>query len=519
MSQPAPVLGAPAERRVRLAPGHVGAPALTARGRALLLGATALLFVAGTSGQSLTLGLAATMLALIAGARVAGALRARLLSDLGIALSVLPGRRTRGEPVVLRLWLRNGTGRALDTRLTLHATGHPTPTPTRPLDIPARVTGAVDWTLRFPAAGHWRTHGVTIRTVDPLGLVMVERYHPDEAALTIHPRATARDRVSRVLGRIGSVRDPDGRLLSRSAGGGTELLELRDYVPGDPLKTVAWKATARRQRPLVRAFEQETVRTIQVILGIGPSLRAGQPGHAPLDAGVDLAARLIHLERQDRVGLTTFDVDVFGHHGVGRGPAHHQRLRQHLLELTRVVHADLTEITDSELFAHVGRFLERQEGRRLRRDVGDAERPQVARAMIDPLRELYDEAEVFAAVSGWLATGGAGLPQPNPAEDAVSARLRRFCALRGLPLPYRLTGPSDAAETGLSAAVNRNLAPRGPETLVILADLRALIADGPGVGALRQARARHRRVVAVGLTGRPDEAVARRLTSAGVTLG
>src|SRR5439155_506919 len=57
-----------------------------------------------------------------------------------------------------------------------------------------------------------------------------------------------------------------GLRRTRLAGGGTELERLREYVPDDEYRRIAWKATARRHAPIV--VEHETERSQNVILAV-----------------------------------------------------------------------------------------------------------------------------------------------------------------------------------------------------------------------------------------------------------
>ena len=327
---------------------------------------------------------------------------------------------------------------------------------------------------------------------------------------SVRPRARAH--IYSILPRRGATRERVGRHLNRQAGSGFELRELRDYVPGDPLKTVAWKATARRQRPLVRAFEEESVRRLQLLLDIGPTMRAGPAGGAPLDLAIDLCAAVAEHASGDRVGLTSFDFRVYGHLKPGAGRDHVQRQLHHLMDLSRVVDADLTEIADAELLARVGAFLELQEGLHLRREGPDPERPSVARTLVDPLAEIYDTGALYAAVTAYLARerdrGHAALfAKGRPAADTMAARLRLFCALRGLPIPYRLTGPDDAFEQGLVDAIAHTLRPGSAERILIFSDLRGLRVEGAALRALRLASARKKviQIIAVGGHSAPPD--------------
>lgn len=106
----------------------------------------------------------------------------------------------------------------------------------------------------------------------------------------------------------------------------------------------------------------------------------------------------------------------------------------------------------------------------------------------------------------------------RPARDLGSARLRLFCALFAIPLPYRRSDAPERRDRGLSAALTRNLLTGGAETLVLLSTLEGLAPDGEAIRLLRLCRARKRRIVAVALDPALDATVTRALQAAGVTL-
>lgn len=490
--------------------GEAPPPSLTRRGRATLLGGGLLLCLAATGGQPLLAASGAVMLALVGAAWVAVRADQRLLSRLKLTLVPLGGpSRSRGRPLPLQMTLEHRGGRPI-TRLEhrLRVTGEPhvwapgleVPAP-RGLSIPARARGEVRFDLVFPRAGHWYVHGVDFKVPGPLGLTLARRYQPCELPLHIRPMRLPRRQVERLVDASGAPRERVGVHPNRMAGSGTELRELRDYVPGDALRSMAWRATARRQRPLVRAYEEESVRRLQLLLDIGPTMRATlHDGQAPLDQAIDVCATLVELSVQDRVGLTTYDHRVYGHLEAAGGHPHLKRMLRHLMDLSRVVDADLTEVADSEVLARVGAFLETQDGVSLRRAGEDPTRPRTARTLADPLAELYDTGVLYTAVTTYLAQererGHAALHgKARPARDTLAARVRLFCALRGITLPYRLTGA--AREEGLVQAVGRCLSGRGADDLLIFSDLRGLSTDGPAVRALRLAASRHRQVTLV----------------------
>ncbi|VAW73126.1 hypothetical protein MNBD_GAMMA13-628, partial [hydrothermal vent metagenome] len=89
---------------------------------------------------------------------------------------------------------------------------------------------------------------------------------------------------------------------------GDSLLALRDYKVGDPLRSIDWKATARRQQTTVRIFAREQELDIMLIIDAGRSSRL-QAGTLPrLGHYVNIAARLAQMAslQGDRTGLMSF---------------------------------------------------------------------------------------------------------------------------------------------------------------------------------------------------------------------
>jgi uncharacterized protein (DUF58 family) len=498
---------------------------LNRRGRVTAAGGVALLFVGATSGAPWVAVAGAALLAMCARALVRGRRLARALAATETAFAdVAAPLAPCGVPRTLRVRLTTSDAplRALNIETVVSGPGEAF-IPSQTLDVPARATGVLTLTLTPDRAGLWHVWGFVLSAGDRLGLVTHRTWRAQSAFLHAGPRPVSRAIGATVLQRIGAVRDREGRHLDRQNGTGLELRELRDYVPGDPLKAVAWKASARRGRWLVRAYEDESMRRFQVVLDIGPAMRRGPVGDAALDRGIDLAAELFRLAVAERVGLTTYDGRVVAHLRPDTGRAHGHRLLQQLLDVTRVVDEDLTEITDAELFARVGALLDAAGGPSLRRLPPPPARLAQPEALVDPVREIYDESAIFSAVSQAIVRerdrGHAMLfGKARPARDLASARLRLFCALFAIPIAYRRSDAPEQRDRGLAAAITRNLLTGGAETLVLLSTLDGLSPGGDAVRALGLCRARKRRVVAVALGAGLEPATRRALQAAGVTV-
>jgi uncharacterized protein (DUF58 family) len=92
-------------------------------------------------------------------------------------------------------------------------------------------------------------------------------------------------------------------------GTGSELLDLRDYLPGDPPKTIAWKVSARRDRLITKEFESEVPIRCTLFMDTSQSVRVGPPGKNALTRLVEIAAVVAQATAgsRDLSGLCVFD--------------------------------------------------------------------------------------------------------------------------------------------------------------------------------------------------------------------
>ncbi|MCZ7678951.1 MAG: DUF58 domain-containing protein [Sandaracinaceae bacterium] len=188
-----------------------------------------------------------------------------------------------------------------------------------------------DFTFRLiaPAAGRVVLHGLAVTLPGPLGLFCVPLYFPNPLVIKVLPQAAQRSRAApRTI--TGLPVERSGASLLRPAGSGTELRELRELMPGDPFKSIAWKASARMGRLMVRAVEQEVQETRYVIVDVSGTMRGGEPGRRKIDFAVEAAAAEARraLDAGDRIGLVTVDGPPPGaRRGQRRAPPDAQGLR------------------------------------------------------------------------------------------------------------------------------------------------------------------------------------------------
>jgi uncharacterized protein (DUF58 family) len=177
-----------------------------------------------------------------------------------------------------------------------------------------------------------------LRIASPWHLLQRQARMQGETRVEVDPPLLGMKRTLR-LAASERWRDLGVRLLRRR-GGLVEFESLRDYVHGDDMRLVDWKAFAKRGRPIVREFQEERGQELVLVFDCGRRMGAtaaeGEVAgwtkldHA-LDAGLQIAA--VALQRGDRVGCLAFDSRVRAWLPPARGKRQLERLRTALFAL------------------------------------------------------------------------------------------------------------------------------------------------------------------------------------------
>jgi len=99
-----------------------------------------------------------------------------------------------------------------------------------------------------------------------------------------------------------------GAYKSAFRGKGLEFAEVREYVPGDDVRSIDWNVTARHGHPFVKRFDEERELTVVVALDLSASLRFGTRAKTKRAAAAEAGAlvALAASRNRDRVGLLLF---------------------------------------------------------------------------------------------------------------------------------------------------------------------------------------------------------------------
>ncbi len=101
---------------------------------------------------------------------------------------------------------------------------------------------------------------------------------------------------------------------------GTDFREIRDYVPGDPMKFVNWKATARRGKLMVNQYEVEGKKAVWIFLDANSYMAFGRSVRNYLECGIEIANALAYyfISRGHKVGLYVLGHGICLHPDVGK---------------------------------------------------------------------------------------------------------------------------------------------------------------------------------------------------------
>jgi uncharacterized protein (DUF58 family) len=256
-----------------------------------------------------------------------------VLADMALAANPshlhytrLPNGSVRlGEPLTLGLLIHHGGRRRFRGQVR---DAWPPSTRAEPathaVDIVAGQVQRVDTWLRPVRRGDQRSAAVTARSIGPLGLAGRQRSRQVPGQVRVLPPFLSRKHLPSRLARLQQI---DGLLPTLTRGQGTEFDSLREYVVGDDVRSIDWRATARRADVVVRTWRPERDRRVVIVLDsgrtaagrVGVDPTAGDPAGWPrLDWSMDAALLLAALASRagDHVDFLAHDritrAGVFG---------------------------------------------------------------------------------------------------------------------------------------------------------------------------------------------------------------
>jgi uncharacterized protein (DUF58 family) len=124
-----------------------------------------------------------------------------------------------------------------------------------------------------------------------------------------------------------------GQYVSVFKGRGIEFDEVRPYVPGDEVRTIDWKVTARLGAPYVKRFVEERQLTLMLMADISASQDFGSATRSKRETAAELCALLAFSAtfNDDKVGLTLFHGGIEQYIPARKGQKHSLRVVREVL--------------------------------------------------------------------------------------------------------------------------------------------------------------------------------------------
>ncbi len=145
------------------------------------------------------------------------------------------------------------------------------------------------------------------------------------------------NRAAEILGRVRRMEVRTNRLVDDSLAGryasvfkgrGMDFDRVRNYVPGDDVRTIDWNVTARTGEPHVKLFTEERELTIMLLIDVSASSDFGSVVDSKRELAAEAAGVLAAsaIRNRDKVGLILFSDEVELYVPPGKGRMHIMRL-------------------------------------------------------------------------------------------------------------------------------------------------------------------------------------------------
>ncbi|MCS5734929.1 DUF58 domain-containing protein [Herbiconiux daphne] len=252
----------------------------------------------------------------------------------------VPARVRLGETVASTLYLTNTGRRTL--RAVVRDAWQPSAgasTTRSPVVIPRGERRAITIALTPFRRGERRTERVTVRSFGPLGLAARQATLRAPGRIRVLPPFNARKHLPSRLARL---RELDGRASVMIRGQGTEFDSLREYVRGDDVRSIDWRATARHSDVMVRTWRPERDRRVVIVIDTGRTQAARIDDEPRIDTSFESALLLAALATRagDRVDLVAYDRRLRGRVHGASGP----ELLSRMVDVMAPIEPDLIEM-------------------------------------------------------------------------------------------------------------------------------------------------------------------------------
>ncbi|MDH3998117.1 MAG: DUF58 domain-containing protein [Desulfuromonadales bacterium] len=248
---------------------------------------------------------------------------------------------------VLEFYIRHQEGRDASVQFGLHlAPGLKSEHTECWIDLDGEQSRAkVLWPVTPQRRGTITLESCCIRALSPFGFWIRQKKLPFAVKLHAYPNIFSERKQ---LAALFLNRGQHGLHLQRQVGKGREFEKLREYLPGDSLNDIHWRATAKRGYPVTKEYQIERTQEIYVVIDASrlSSRACGDESILERYITAALILNLVTQQQGDLFGLVTFDDRVTNFIRAKAGKPHFRVCQDALLNLqTKAVTPDFNELT------------------------------------------------------------------------------------------------------------------------------------------------------------------------------
>ena len=211
----------------------------------------------------------------------------------------------------------------------------------------------IKYTLRPLERGEYHFGNLNLYTNSPIGLVSRRFKFGKDEMVPNYPSFLQLRKY--MLMAFTNKLSEYGLKKIRRIGHTMEFEQIKDYVPGDDIRNINWKATAKRNQLMVNQFQDEKSQPVYSVIDKGRVMRMPFEGLSLLDYAINatLVISNIALMKQDKAGMFSFSRDVSNRVVAQRRPSQMNTILETLYNLD----TDYAESDFSRLYIDIKRTI------------------------------------------------------------------------------------------------------------------------------------------------------------------
>ncbi|MDM1451266.1 DUF58 domain-containing protein [Myroides odoratimimus] len=207
----------------------------------------------------------------------------------------------------------------------------------------------LSYTLRPTTRGEYVFGKLNVYISSPLKLVSRRFVFCDDVTLATYPSFIQMKKYDLIA--FSKNKYAFGMKKIRKIGTTTEFEQIKEYVLGDDIRNINWKATAKSSQLMVNQFQDENTESVYNIIDRGRVMQMPFNGLSLLDYAINstLALSNVILKKNDKVGLMTFSENI-----TNQLPAESKISQlQKVMEQLYRVNTNFVESDFGKLYAHI----------------------------------------------------------------------------------------------------------------------------------------------------------------------